>query len=101
MEILDLRFIFVIITFAIIGIVCIVNRSKIGLTAASFSVVAALVIWGVIKINIKMQNILKQVGLTFKDVLAFLVIILMSILIFMLIFLFLKIFNKNKGIKKR
>ena len=101
MEILDLRFIFVIITFAIIGLGCILNKSKIGLTAASFSIVATLLIWGIIKINIKIQDVLKEVGLTFRDVLTFLVTILISIFVFVLIFFFLKILSKNKRVKKR
>lgn len=101
MEILDWRFIFVIITFAVIGFVCIINKSKIGLTASSFGVIATLVAWCGVKINIKVKSMLEQVGLTFKDIFTFIITILATILAFILIFFFIKIFGGNKILKKR
>ncbi|MGG5461801.1 hypothetical protein [Clostridium sp. B9] len=102
MEILDWKFIFVIITFALIGIGCLIKRSRIGVTAASFGVVSTLVIWGIVRLNIKFQSFLSQVGLTFKDILTFVAIILVAIIAFIVIFFVLKTFNSLNGkVKKR
>lgn len=101
MDILDWKFIFVIITFAIIGLGCLIKKSKIGITAAAFGVVSTLVTWAIVRVNIKFQNFLSQIGLTFKDILAFLVIILVAIIAFVIIFFTLKTFNSLSGKTKK
>ena len=63
MEFLDWKFIFIIITFAFIGLICIFKRSKIGLTAASVGIIGSLILWGFFKVSIKVRNFLDGVGL--------------------------------------
>ncbi|MDZ5253191.1 hypothetical protein [Clostridium sp. LIBA-8841] len=102
LEILDWKFIFIIITFALIGVVCLFKKSKIGLTAASVGIIGSLILWGFFKISIKFKNFLTGVGLSFKDILNFFIAIITAIVAFTAIFLLLKIFNDFGGrLKKR
>ncbi|MDM0875880.1 hypothetical protein QTI57_05210 [Clostridium perfringens] len=98
MEFLDWKFIFIIITFAFIGLICIFKRSKIGLTAASVGIIGSLILWGFFKVSIKVRNFLDGVGLSFKDLLNFLFVVITAIIAFLVIFIFLKAFN-NFGSK--
>ncbi|EGT0690111.1 hypothetical protein GW986_10040, partial [Clostridium perfringens] len=73
---------------------------KIGLTAASVGIIGSLILWGFFKVSIKVRNFLDRVGLSFKDLLNFLFVVITAIIAFLVIFLFLKAFN-NFGSKIR
>ena len=94
MEFLDWKFVFIIITFAFIGLICIFKKSKIGLTSASVGIIGSLILWGFFKV----RNFLDGVGLSFKDLLNFLLVVITAIIAFLVIFIFLKAFN-NFGSK--
>lgn len=102
MDILDWRFIFIIITFALIGLICILKKSKVGLTAASVGIIGSLFFWGLFKVSIKFKSFLNNVGLSFKDILNLFIAVITAIVVFIAIFFFLKIFNNFGGrLKKR
>lgn len=102
MDILDWKFIFIIITFALIGLLCLFKKSKIGLTSASVGIVGSLILWGFFKISIKFREFLTGVGLSFKDILNFIITVIMAIVAFVAIFFILKVFNNfGRRLKKR
>lgn len=102
MAILDWKFIFIILTFALIGIICVLKKSKIGITAASLGVIGSLILWGFFKVSIKFREFLTGFGLSFRDLLNFLVTIIIAIIVFVGIFFLLKIFSDFNGkLKKR
>lgn len=102
MAILDWKFIFIILTFALIGIICVLKKSKNGITAASLGVIGSLILWGFFKVSIKFREFLTGVGLSFRDLLNFLVTIIIAIIVFVGIFFLLKVFsNFNGKLKKR
>lgn len=97
METLDWKFIFSIITFAFIGLICLLKKSKIGLTASSLGVIGALIIWAFFKMGLKLKSFLGEFGLGFKDVFNFLGLGILTIICFFILFFLLKGIKNIKG----
>lgn len=97
MEILDWKFIFSIITFGLIGIICLFKKSKIGLTASSLGVIGTLILWAFFKIGLKLKSFLGEFGLGFKDVFNFLGLGILTIICFFLIFFILTGIKNIRG----
>ena len=101
MGIVEWRFVYIILTFAIIGVVCSLKRFKAGILAASTGIGATLIVWGCRVITLKIKSFFGGDGFDFKQVSSIITCILVSIIVFVVLALLFEIFNRKKRKRRK
>lgn len=96
METIQWNFILIVITFLVIGLICAFKRFKAGIMAASTGIVATLSAWCLRELNIKIKSFFGEVGLEFKEILGFVICIVVTIIVFFILALVMDICSRKK-----